>query len=105
MVGLSVAIPMAVAMGDLRNLCELRGGLGVMHIHWGTPREGRPNLERAVQLAERLGDPWQICLWEGCIGLQAFIVGNWEEARQRFERALASVEHSRLPYPLWQRGW
>lgn len=103
--GFSAAISMAEAVGDLRNLCELLGGLGVMHILWGTPQEGRPYLERAVQLAEQLGNPWQICLWEGCVGLSAFIVGDWQEARKRFEHALASGEHSRLPYPLWQRGW
>jgi tetratricopeptide (TPR) repeat protein len=103
--GFSAAISIAEAGGDLHNLCELLGGLGVMHILWGTPHEGRSSLERAAELAEQLGNPWQICLWEGCVGLWAFIVGDWAGARQRFERALASGEHSRLPYPLWQRGW
>lgn len=102
---LSMGIPMAEEAGDLGNLCELVGGLGVMQILWGAPGESRTYLERAVELAERLGNPWQICLWEGCVGLWAFIIGDWQEARKRFERALASGEHSRLPYPLWQRGW
>src|SRR5205807_5670121 len=102
---LSAGVPIAEAAGDLGNLCELLGGLGVMRILWGAPQESQPHLERAVQLAQQLGNPWKICLWEGCVGLWAFIVGDWKGARHRFQRALVSGEHSRLPYPLWQQGW
>src|SRR5438270_5528657 len=40
-VDLAAGARMAESMGDLRGLCELLGGLGIMQLLWGTPQESR----------------------------------------------------------------
>jgi tetratricopeptide (TPR) repeat protein/transcriptional regulator with XRE-family HTH domain len=101
----SAATRTAEEAGDLINLCEGVGGLGVVTLLAGDARAARGHLERAVEVAGKVGNPWQIGLWEGCLGLQSFIVGEWREARDHLDRSLSMGEHSRIPYALWQMGW
>ena len=81
----AMALPLAVAAGDLRCQAEVLVRQGGLH---GGP-SGRAQLEQALTLARQLGDPEWECAATNGLGNLEFAQGRMADAQRHFEAGLA----------------